>query len=180
MSGGAPDPARFKAVITPLIRDGNPDRPIHAFGEMVAVLCERGEYEAALAVEALWNELLTQHTFSLFCGYPLRLFSSAERANGYQHFCACHSEVHVDGSPSLVHDETGGPADTEELRMQVAALRSELRRSRRSEEILRARNHELAEFLDNACEGIHKVAADGTILYANRAELDMLGYRWEE
>jgi PAS domain S-box-containing protein len=32
----------------------------------------------------------------------------------------------------------------------------------------------------NASEGIHKVAADGTILYANRAELDMLGYRWED
>ena len=39
---------------------------------------------------------------------------------------------------------------------------------------------ELADFVENAVEGLHRVGSDGTILWANRAELQMLGYRWEE
>lgn len=39
---------------------------------------------------------------------------------------------------------------------------------------------ELADFVENAVEGLHRVGPDGTILWANRAELQMLGYRWEE
>jgi len=39
---------------------------------------------------------------------------------------------------------------------------------------------ELADFVENAVEGLHRVGPDGTILWANRAELQMLGYAWEE
>jgi PAS domain S-box-containing protein len=42
------------------------------------------------------------------------------------------------------------------------------------------REVELREFLDGAAEGIHTVAADGTITWANRAELRLLGYSAEE
>jgi two-component system, chemotaxis family, CheB/CheR fusion protein len=40
--------------------------------------------------------------------------------------------------------------------------------------------HELEDFLENATVGLHWVAADGTILWANRAELEMLGYSRDE
>jgi PAS domain S-box-containing protein len=36
------------------------------------------------------------------------------------------------------------------------------------------------DFFDSAAVGFHLVSADGTILYANRAELEMLGYAREE
>jgi PAS domain S-box-containing protein len=39
---------------------------------------------------------------------------------------------------------------------------------------------ELREFLDNAIEGLHKAGPDGRILWANRAELEMLGYQRDE
>jgi len=39
---------------------------------------------------------------------------------------------------------------------------------------------ELYDFVENAVEGLHRVGPDGTILWANRAELQMLGYGWEE
>ena len=45
---------------------------------------------------------------------------------------------------------------------------------------LRRREQEFADFVENAAEGLHRVAGDGTILWANRAELQMLGYAWEE
>jgi PAS domain S-box-containing protein len=178
---GRPDPARMEALLAPVLGRVSPGTPVHAFGEMVALLCERGEYEAALALESLWNDLASRHRFSLFCAYPRRLFSAAEHAQVYRHVCAAHSEVLIDpdteGLPQLAEEPVQTAA---RLREQVRALQAEVTRRRRAEQTLRQRERDLAEFLDNASEGIHKVAADGTILYANRAELDMLGYSWEE
>ena len=39
---------------------------------------------------------------------------------------------------------------------------------------------ELRDFFENAVDGMHWVGPDGTILWANRAELELLGYRREE
>ena len=39
---------------------------------------------------------------------------------------------------------------------------------------------ELRDFFENAAVGLHWVAADGTVLWANKAELDLLGYTAEE
>lgn len=39
---------------------------------------------------------------------------------------------------------------------------------------------ELRDFLDNAAVGLHWVGPDGTILWANRSELELLGYTPEE
>src|SRR6478672_101920 len=39
---------------------------------------------------------------------------------------------------------------------------------------------EVRDFLDRAAIPVHIVAADGTILWANKAELDLLGYAAEE
>jgi len=47
-------------------------------------------------------------------------------------------------------------------------------------EELRRRERELSDFIENASVGLHWVAADGTILWANQAELDLLGYSAEE
>ncbi|NYZ63181.1 sensor histidine kinase [Luteimonas deserti] len=40
--------------------------------------------------------------------------------------------------------------------------------------------HDLEDFFENSAVGLHLVAGDGTILRANQAELDMLGYTPEE
>jgi two-component system, chemotaxis family, CheB/CheR fusion protein len=39
---------------------------------------------------------------------------------------------------------------------------------------------ELRDFVEQAVVPLHRVAADGTILWANRAEMDLLGYRPDE
>jgi PAS domain S-box-containing protein len=51
---------------------------------------------------------------------------------------------------------------------------------RRAEERLRRSERELADFFENATIGLHWVGPDGTVLRANRAELDMLGYDRDE
>ena len=39
---------------------------------------------------------------------------------------------------------------------------------------------ELTDFLENAIVGLHRIDAEGRVMWANRAELDMLGYAPEE
>jgi PAS domain S-box-containing protein len=50
----------------------------------------------------------------------------------------------------------------------------------RVEEQLRHRERELTDFFENAALGLHWVGSDGRILWANQAEMDMLGYSKEE
>ena len=56
---------------------------------------------------------------------------------------------------------------------QRGALWHELQALRGSEAALR-------DFVETATIGLHWVGADGTILWANQAELDLLGYTREE
>jgi PAS domain S-box-containing protein len=49
-----------------------------------------------------------------------------------------------------------------------------------TEEDLRRRDRDLDDFFENGAVALHLVAADGTILRANKAELDLLGYTAEE
>jgi PAS domain S-box-containing protein len=51
---------------------------------------------------------------------------------------------------------------------------------REAEEQIRRSQRDLADFVENATVGLHWVGPDGTILWANRAELEMLGYPAEE
>ncbi|MDQ2974791.1 MAG: PAS domain S-box protein [Acidobacteriota bacterium] len=50
----------------------------------------------------------------------------------------------------------------------------------RSVEQVRRRESELSDFIENASVGLHCVGADGIILWANQAELDLVGYAREE
>lgn len=51
---------------------------------------------------------------------------------------------------------------------------------KRAEEQLRRSQSDLMDFFENASEGLHWVGPDGTVLWANQAELDLLGYTREE
>jgi PAS domain S-box-containing protein len=51
---------------------------------------------------------------------------------------------------------------------------------RKTVDLLCKRERELTDFVENAPVGIHWIAPDGTILWANQNEIDMLGYDKEE
>jgi PAS domain S-box-containing protein len=59
-------------------------------------------------------------------------------------------------------------------------LHAVLSEQRRTEEALRHSERQLRDVLENAAEGIHLVRPDGIILWANQAELDLLGYTANE
>jgi two-component system cell cycle sensor histidine kinase/response regulator CckA len=80
-------------------------------------------------------------------------------------------------------------AEDEAVKAEEAAAESEqaaqeaaeaLRGQKRAEEAVRRSELELSDFFENASVGIHWLAADGTIIRSNRAELQMLGYEPQE
>lgn len=95
MVDGEPDEALFFASVGALVAsaDAPGGGPLHAFGEMVSLLCEQGLHEAAVRLEALWNELARRHRFTLFCAYPQAIFSNAEHSPVFEHICAAHTHV---------------------------------------------------------------------------------------
>jgi PAS domain S-box-containing protein len=59
-------------------------------------------------------------------------------------------------------------------------LQEEIQERHHAEAELRHSQQQLTDFVENATIGMHWVAADGQILWANQAELDLLGYTREE
>lgn len=60
------------------------------------------------------------------------------------------------------------------------AIKRDITRRKRDEEALRRSQSDLTDFFENASIGLQWLSADGTILRANRAELDLLGYPRDE
>ena len=72
MVNGEPERGRFTSVVGGFIaRAAKGERPVRAFGEMVALLWEAGNVSGAIELESLWNELAQDHQFSLYCAYPI-------------------------------------------------------------------------------------------------------------
>ena len=63
------------------------------FGEMVTILWSRGNFEDALRLEQVWNELSHIYSFNLHCSYPLKGFEQNEHSEAFLNICAEHSHV---------------------------------------------------------------------------------------
>jgi PAS domain S-box-containing protein len=88
--------------------------------------------------------------------------------------------VYYDGPHDFVEDEFEVAATIgNQVAFGLQRLRSETER-RDAEKRLRRSEQELSDFFETAAIGLHWVGPDGTILRANQAELDMLGYTRDE
>jgi PAS domain S-box-containing protein len=189
MCDGDPDPELFRAELGGLIgrlSTQAKSRKLRAYGEMVNVLWLSGQHSAALRLEELWNELQERHRFSLLCAYSMASFYKEPAS--MQEICASHTRVRAtdpgNGETTLT-DQLAQYA--RRLAREIAhrsevelALRNTLRELRRKEEQLRENEQQLRDFVENATVGLHQIGPDGTILWANRAELELLGYTREE
>jgi PAS domain S-box-containing protein len=187
MAGDAPDPEKFFSTVGPILERlctlAN-TRRVRAFGEMVDLLWRDSQRNAALALEELWNQLLGRHDFSLLCAYVMDSFY---KQNGVPAVCAMHSHVLP---PERHEPDSDGPVITANVQSLVheIAKRTELQQTlhdsmrdlRNSEEEIRRAKEDLEDILENAVVPIHRVDRGGIILWANKAELDLLGYTREE
>jgi hypothetical protein len=109
MVDGRLDRAAFDRVIGGLIRQaGTAGRPVRAYGEMVALLWDDGLVNAAIQLEAMWNELGRRHSFSLFCGYQAGSATRDGHLDAFAEVCRLHREVV--GLSSAGTSAVGGPA----------------------------------------------------------------------
>ncbi len=79
MVGGQPDWRLFESVICSAIRQVRPANGVdglRAYGEMVGLLWKVRQFAAAVRLEQLWNKLLEQSSFSLYCAYAIDLFGN--------------------------------------------------------------------------------------------------------
>ena len=98
MVADCPDPGRFWQAISPLLRQAaKAGQPVRDFGEMVSLLWDAGLIDAAIEVEAMWNELSGQYPFSLLCAYPAQPVSCAHQFDALTEVCRVHT--HVTGAP---------------------------------------------------------------------------------
>lgn len=66
---------------------------VRAYGELVGVLWERRQYDAAAGLEDFWNKLLSSCKFSLFCGYPVDVFGPEFRAGHMEQLLCAHTDL---------------------------------------------------------------------------------------
>ena len=169
MVDGQPNDKLFHEVIGGTIEKAAQkwNSRIRAYGEMVNLLWHDGSPEAAIRVEELWNALLDQRSFPLLCAYSMGNFYKQGHSESLTDICARHTTV---------LPERGGFSPEVEI-----AHRKQLEKALR--EALSARTKaeaELRDFVQQAPVGLHWVGPDGTILWANDAELKFLGYPREE
>ena len=110
---GRPDPDLFAIFVASLAPAGGGG--VRAFGEMVAMLWERGEVAAALELESLWNTVIAQHPVRLLCAYPASVLADAELGD-VARMCGLHDHVSLAG---LVTGSGGTTADGDALRSSV-------------------------------------------------------------
>jgi PAS domain S-box-containing protein len=177
-----PDEDRFNDVVGSVIERACNGGQVHvrAYGEMVAVLCAEGKQQAAIRIEQLWNKLAERHSFSLLCAYPMSAFSKEEDGRLFHDVCCAHSHVCLAESFTLPTGEDQLRRTIAILQQKANALECEVARRKAIEKALHKREQELSDFLENAVEGMHRLGANGKILWANKAELELLGYMPQE
>ena len=132
MRDGKPDAERFEAVIAGAIAKANAEHGrVRVFGEMVALLSSRGDHEAALHLEQLWNDLAKQLSFSLLCAYPLSTFDREAHGRLFKRICGEHTHVLPSGSD---------PALASEVERLLQALTAEREARAQAESASRAKD----------------------------------------
>ncbi|MEO8433936.1 MAG: PAS domain S-box protein [Pyrinomonadaceae bacterium] len=181
MVDGSADPTKFDNVIGSLVAGISQSRPgLRAFGEMVALLWAEGNHAAAVALEELWNELQKNHSFSLFCAYPMNALDGENFTEPLGGVCTSHSRVIPAESYSTLSSPDERLRAVLRLQQKARSLEGEIVERKRAQEALGQREAELTDFIENAALGMHWVGKDGLIKWANRSEMELLGYSREE
>lgn len=133
MVAGQPDWFRFEKSLRAAIRQVRPaddTRDLRAYGEMVGILWKARRFAAAIRLEQLWNKLLEQSSFSLYCAYAIDIFGKASEIGNlgdvlceHTHLVPTQSEGVLEMALNRSMDEILGP--------QADALRARIKASRR-------------------------------------------------
>jgi hypothetical protein len=125
---GQPDWERFQVAIGEALQLANartPDGGVSAYGEMVGLLWEAGQTNAALRLEEHWNRLLHRGGIHLFCGYPIDVFADAFHGDRVHEVLSAHTHLMASG-PNGDLGEALDRAMEELLGSRAAEVRSSM------------------------------------------------------
>lgn len=66
---------------------------IRAFGEMTDILWKRKQFDQALQLEKLWDDLSKEYQFALLCTYLSNSFDVNDYDESIEHVCQAHSHL---------------------------------------------------------------------------------------
>lgn len=128
MLDGLLDAARFRQFVAAMPTELGPG--VRIFGEMVALLVDAGNPEAALALEGLWNNLQQEHQFQLLCGYPMQQMAGKTMAAVLDRACDAHGTVVPAESYSRLDTTTARLRQIVALQQRAASLEQALEAER--------------------------------------------------
>lgn len=137
MVDGMPDRALFEQTLAPIFERCSGLR-LRAFGEMVALLWAEGKHDAALRLEALWNDHAVSHHFALLCAYPVQGFGAAGQTAAFERICQHHAVV-VPAESYQARDTDARSREVSRLQQKAAALEAEVAERQAAELALRER-----------------------------------------
>jgi len=99
MVNDLPDPWKFLKVADDLIAGAvdtakGDHRRVLVLGECAPLLWARGNAEAAIRLEHLWDDIAKSHNIRVLCGYPLDSFQGGAGSHIFEKICAAHSAVY--------------------------------------------------------------------------------------
>lgn len=179
MSGGVPDEKLFRRELGRVLEEASQGRRTHvrAFGEMVALLCEGKNYDAALRVEQMWNQLSAEYPLSLLCAYPMKDFCGTSVSEAFHKICHEHSTV----LPTESYITSG---ENEKERSKTIAVLEQKAKSLEAEIVTRKqmehRGRLLASIVQYSDDAIISKDLNGIIMSWNAGAERIFGYKAEE
>lgn len=159
-----PDAACLDLIVADLVMNTAPDcGGVWVFNEMVTLLWAQGRRDTALRLEAMWNELARKYAFFLYCAYPAQ--SLFRRTRQLHEVCAAHTRL-TPGGNYWQSSSAHRLGTIEQLRQKILSHR-------------RQRERRLLDY-DSPASGRYWLGMDGRMLWANEAELGLLGYERDE
>ena len=95
MRGDMPDWESFRALVEQSMANlqGFGRTTVRVYGELVSLLWQRGNADAAIRLEEFWNELTRIYPFSLFCSYVVDCYRPACYHGPLSEIGRTHSDV---------------------------------------------------------------------------------------
>ncbi|WP_437947990.1 ATP-binding protein [Sorangium sp. So ce296] len=128
MIGAMPDPELFRGTIRRLIeqsRRGLDGVTLRAYGEMVDVLWRDANPDAAIRLEELWNEIVSDGTIALLCAYAMGGFRTDAHGSRFRDVCSTHAHV-IPTERYTQLEEHARLREISVLQQRARALESEL------------------------------------------------------
>ena len=129
--------SRFFGAILDESRRRDPLACVRTYGEMVDLLWRDGNKQAALRLEAMWNELASRHSLSLLCAYVMGNFYRSGDADSFRDVCRVHSHVLPAEGQARFAPSDPQRREISELQQRARSLENEIEHRKELETALR-------------------------------------------